>query len=298
MAICTTTGGPIMAPSNPADDPCNKPMFRPRRAGDELSIINDCDIGKTGPSAIPINARKASRPANPPISPDAAEKKEKPSTAATSSDLRRLWASDHAPARVPDRAHVNESTDDAMPNWACVSFNSADMNGKRNDRARRSKKTKPTVMNNMASSLFSSLGARVRRIECLLCSVFFSVGLSKQLVHRRRAESHFLVVVPAHLDVRMHIEIAGCLAVLVEPDQRARDDEENPHRFFVLERNQRVSFAGRFVYEIAASRGPVVFEIAPFAQDCVSENFVRMVVSVDEARRCRRQDVAPFVRRR
>jgi hypothetical protein len=104
-------------------------------------------------------------------------------------------------------------------------------------------------------------------------------------------------MLPAHLDIRMHIEIAGRLAVLVEPDQRTRDDEEDPHWFFMLERNQRVSFAGGLVNEIAASRSPVMFEIAPFARDRVSENFVRMVVAVNEARRCRRKDVTPFVGR-
>ena len=46
-----------------------------------------------------------------------------------------------------------------MPSCVFVRCNSADMNGNRNDSARRSKNTKPNVMNRISSNLFSYVHA-------------------------------------------------------------------------------------------------------------------------------------------
>ncbi len=108
---------------------------------------------------MPISARNAIRLAKPPTKPDSAEHTEKPSTAAINSGLRVPRASDHAPVAAPDSAHVSASADDTMPSCALVKCSSAAMNGNRNDSARRSKKTKPNVMNRISSNLFSYVHA-------------------------------------------------------------------------------------------------------------------------------------------
>ncbi len=98
-----------------------------------------------------------------------------------------------------------------------------------------------------------------------------------------------------HRDVVVDVEVPDGLAVLVEPDQRTLDVEEDPHRVFVFIGDERVSFAGRLVDEITRGRRPVVLEITPLARDRVGEDLVRVVVAVHQPGALRHEDVAPLV---
>src|SRR5574337_760253 len=113
-----------------------------------------------------------------------------------------------------------------------------------------------------------------------------------------RAEANFLIVRLAQRDVVVHVEIAGRIAVLVEPDERRVNVKEDAHRLVIIIGDERVTLAGRLVDEIAGGRGPTVFEIAPFPRNREGHHLVGMIVPVHEPGLFRPQDVAPLVQRR
>src|SRR5204862_293221 len=118
-----------------------------------------------------------------------------------------------------------------------------------------------------ASSVTSTGNRRCARLEP-------GNSVSIAWVRRRSAEQpldvagpepRLLVMVLAQGDVVEHVEMAGSLAVLVQPDQRPRDVEGHLHRFRGFIRNERVRLARCLVHPVAGGGHPVVLEIAPLA---------------------------------
>src|SRR6201999_2138266 len=70
-------------------------------------------------------------------------------------------------------------------------------------------------------------------------------------------------------DVIVDVVHGDRVAVLVQPGERAGDDEEDLHRLVAVIGDQRVALARRLVDEVALRRRPVMLEIAPFPADRV-----------------------------
>src|SRR5690349_15278038 len=156
--MATMIGGARIEPNKPAAEPCNKPMFKPRRSADEAPAIRACATGNTGPSAAPINPRINSNDMNPVTAPDSADVIENTATAPTSIGLRTPRASDQDGNRKPLMAQVSPSTEDRMPRWRLVRCSSSEIDGNRKVIASRSKNTQPKVRNRSTSRRFSYPG--------------------------------------------------------------------------------------------------------------------------------------------
>src|SRR6516225_1170252 len=92
------------------------------------------------------------------------------------------------------------------------------------------------------------------------------------------ADADLVVMRAGRGDIIIDVVMADRVAVLVEPHQRAGDDEEYLHRIGMLVADQRMALAGGFVDEVPRGRGPVMFEIGPFAADRVGPDRVRMIM--------------------
>src|SRR3954447_6660604 len=89
--------------------------------------------------------------------------------------------------------------------------------------------------------------------------------LAKQSFHIGCTDADLLVMGLAQLDVIVDIEIAVRLALVIQPDQRPLDDEEDFHRVRMLVGDQGMSLSRRLVDEVAGCRGPVVLQVSPLA---------------------------------
>ena len=107
------------------------------------------------------------------------------------------------------------------------------------------------------------------------------------------AESHVSVMSTAHGDLRVHVVVAGGPTVLVDVDQRSRNQEKRDHLIHAFVDDQRMDLARRLLDVASLAGDPVVLKVAPGPSDDVGMHRRRVAMPAQDTGPPHAQQIRP-----